>query len=82
MPGFSFTERLCEKETEIVFEKVINERKHMADDPLIFSLRLAIGNKTSTGRYIEGLLTAADDCLSDGLKLLKNQVLASEKNKI
>ena len=40
------------------------------DDPLIFCLRLAIDDKTSTGRYIEGLLTAACDCFSDGLQSL------------
>ena len=29
----------------------------MVDDPLIFCLPLVIGNKTSSGRYIEGLPT-------------------------
>ena len=37
-------------------QKSMNENI-MVDDPLIFCLRPVIGNKTSSGRYIERLLT-------------------------
>ena len=74
-----FCKNACNLNKYAFFHKALEERGQVADDPLLFSIRLATKNKTQTGRFIEKLLAVPPE--NDMLQELKAQIESSDRTK-
>ena len=62
------------------FKTMSTARENMIDDPLQFALRLCLGTRTLTSRYVQGLLSCNTNKKEESLAQMKQKITTNTQN--
>jgi hypothetical protein len=79
--GYPSLEALIRQRQKRFLEKMIEDRKEMTDDPLMFCLKLTEQDNPHMQKYIEDLLNEPEDIIEKDLSAIKARVIASTQTK-
>ena len=79
--GYPSLEALIRQRQKKFLDKMIDDRKEMTDDPLMFCLKLTEQDNPHMQKYIKDLLSEPDDIIEKDLSVIKTRVMASTQTK-
>ena len=84
MPGrtwITYGKRLVKQKQKTFFQKMLQERSELWDDPFLFSIELAKENDTTLYSYIKDLVESQVQLVEGSVQELKENSRSSERSK-
>ena len=79
--GYPSLEAAIRQRQRKFFQQMLDERKGMTDDPLMFALELTQSENKAMYRYISGVLNEAGDIIENDINLRKERIMSSQRTR-